>query len=201
MDYFGSNVNLTARVSDSAHGGQICVTKDVIAEYEKAKEDPDFQEWFPSPLIVKDMGHHQFKGVSEDVTVYQLSSPELATRQFPPLRTPLSKTGRNHKLLPEERKGFENQKEENLVEPESPQVSGLSIEHLSSCGNPDCKKVESFENHFGFCARCKAIKYCSVNCQKAHWRTHKKECKQAFPSLTPTASATPPVPKPVADSL
>ena len=27
------------------------------------------------------------------------------------------------------------------------------------------------------CSRCKQARYCSVSCQKAHWKTHKLECK------------------------
>jgi len=26
------------------------------------------------------------------------------------------------------------------------------------------------------CARCKKMKYCSKNCQRAHWKTHKQDC-------------------------
>ena len=28
------------------------------------------------------------------------------------------------------------------------------------------------------CAKCKQVHYCSKACQKAHWKTHKKECKK-----------------------
>ncbi len=26
------------------------------------------------------------------------------------------------------------------------------------------------------CGRCRKVGYCSVECQKSHWKTHKKEC-------------------------
>ena len=29
------------------------------------------------------------------------------------------------------------------------------------------------------CGRCKAVSFCSADCQKAHWPTHKSECKPA----------------------
>ena len=28
------------------------------------------------------------------------------------------------------------------------------------------------------CGRCKAVYYCSVDCQRPHWKTHKKICKK-----------------------
>ena len=28
------------------------------------------------------------------------------------------------------------------------------------------------------CSACKVTKYCDVNCQRNHWRTHKKQCKE-----------------------
>ena len=27
------------------------------------------------------------------------------------------------------------------------------------------------------CGRCKQVSYCSADCQKAHWKLHKKTCK------------------------
>jgi serine/threonine protein kinase len=34
------------------------------------------------------------------------------------------------------------------------------------CGEPASKK----------CSKCKSIAYCSVDCQKVHWKDHKPEC-------------------------
>ena len=28
------------------------------------------------------------------------------------------------------------------------------------------------------CGKCKAVKYCSRDCQKTHWKEHRKVCKQ-----------------------
>ena len=32
---------------------------------------------------------------------------------------------------------------------------------------------------FHRCARCKCVKYCSEECQRTHWRTHKASCMAA----------------------
>eukprot|EP00746_Dinoflagellata_sp_MGD_P089954 gnl/MRDRNA2_/MRDRNA2_354936_c0_seq1.p1 gnl/MRDRNA2_/MRDRNA2_354936_c0~~gnl/MRDRNA2_/MRDRNA2_354936_c0_seq1.p1 ORF type:complete len:262 (+),score=42.72 gnl/MRDRNA2_/MRDRNA2_354936_c0_seq1:62-787(+) len=56
------------------------------------------------------------------------------------------------------------------------------------CANPSCCKPErrpgtSFEasgsgGRFQVCGRCKAMAYCSEECQRRHWKHHKKECEQ-----------------------
>ena len=33
------------------------------------------------------------------------------------------------------------------------------------------------------CNRCKLVKYCNANCQRAHWSKHKKECKKRAAEL------------------
>ena len=43
------------------------------------------------------------------------------------------------------------------------------------------------------CGRCKAVSFCSADCQKAHWPTHKSECKPAeAPAPAAPAAATAP---------
>ena len=41
-----------------------------------------------------------------------------------------------------------------------------------------CKGCEEFKpiNDCLWCAGCKSIQYCSRECQKAHWKTHKPDC-------------------------
>ena len=40
----------------------------------------------------------------------------------------------------------------------------------------ECAACKSRERKLLVCSRCKATKYCSANCQKAHWKVHKKAC-------------------------
>jgi ankyrin repeat protein len=46
------------------------------------------------------------------------------------------------------------------------------LESKSSCANPEC--VEGSEKR---CARCRKVRYCSRECQVAHYRIHKATCR------------------------
>mmetsp|Transcript_28573 Transcript_28573/g.50775 ORF Transcript_28573/g.50775 Transcript_28573/m.50775 type:complete len:394 (-) Transcript_28573:2144-3325(-) len=37
------------------------------------------------------------------------------------------------------------------------------------------------------CTKCRKVSYCNVDCQKAHWPTHKKTCRKPFDPDTPEA--------------
>ncbi|KAF1356215.1 putative MYND domain protein [Delphinella strobiligena] len=59
---------------------------------------------------------------------------------------------------------------------------------MSKCAN--CTKTENLKE----CAKCRSEHYCSRDCQKAHWKAHKKVCGRGSDtnSATPgTNSATP----------
>lgn len=48
----------------------------------------------------------------------------------------------------------------------------------SKCRN--CERTKHVSGaDLSVCARCRVVKYCSVECQKAHWNVHKKECVKA----------------------
>jgi hypothetical protein len=42
-----------------------------------------------------------------------------------------------------------------------------------------CKKSDDASERFKQCSRCKVTYYCGRDCQKDHWRIHKKECLPA----------------------
>jgi hypothetical protein len=48
-----------------------------------------------------------------------------------------------------------------------------------NCDGPGCAVAIALER----CAGCRVARYCSVACQKAHWRVHKPACKQAQAAL------------------
>mmetsp|Transcript_591 Transcript_591/g.756 ORF Transcript_591/g.756 Transcript_591/m.756 type:complete len:256 (+) Transcript_591:2052-2819(+) len=50
---------------------------------------------------------------------------------------------------------------------------------LRACNNPGCGKVEKSKGELRQCSGCHSAFYCSRDCQKAHWKRHKKECKSA----------------------
>jgi FtsZ-interacting cell division protein ZipA len=47
------------------------------------------------------------------------------------------------------------------------------------CSNPSCqKKWVQGQPMFKFCSQCGQAKYCSKECQRAHWKQHKRSCKK-----------------------
>ena len=50
---------------------------------------------------------------------------------------------------------------------------------LHACSNPACPKIRQLhEPKFNKCSGCMDARYCSVDCQRAHWKNgHKPECK------------------------
>eukprot|EP00906_Rhabdomonas_costata_P011296 RCo016032 len=76
VDYFGSMVNEAARVESRAHGGEICLTQDVMSMIGRARS---YEEW-----VVKFIGEQFFKGVGKPIVVYSLHHYSLAERTYPP---------------------------------------------------------------------------------------------------------------------
>ena len=50
---------------------------------------------------------------------------------------------------------------------------------LRACSGPACARSETRVKEFKQCAACKEVVYCSLACQKAHWKSgHKGPCKE-----------------------
>ncbi len=47
-----------------------------------------------------------------------------------------------------------------------------------SCSNPACDKPRDQVDSFKTCSHCESARYCSESCQKQHWPTHKKLCRE-----------------------
>lgn len=76
-DYYGSTVNMSARIMDAGHGGQILITETTLSLLQNRNLDS---------IAFSDLGAHRLKGLVQSAEIYQLIHPSLATK-FPPLRT------------------------------------------------------------------------------------------------------------------
>ena len=57
---------------------------------------------------------------------------------------------------------------------------------LESVQCAGCRKNEDPNGAaFKKCSRCKTARYCSAECQKGHWRTHKRTCVMVLPKVVP----------------
>jgi class 3 adenylate cyclase len=80
FDYYGSAINLCARVEAAAAGGQILCTTE---HYEALGNEKNYAN-------AKLMGEFMFKGISVPTKVTEISSDTFQRRKFPPITTPFS---------------------------------------------------------------------------------------------------------------
>lgn len=76
-DYYGSNVNLAARIMGLGHGGQILLSE---ATATLIKSRP------PQGCTLSDLGEHRLKGIAVPSRIFQLCHPDLVAT-FPPLKS------------------------------------------------------------------------------------------------------------------
>lgn len=53
--------------------------------------------------------------------------------------------------------------------------SRLQRQLADKCSNPECSQAQN--GHLSECSACRQTRYCSKDCQKAHWPAHKDQCK------------------------
>jgi hypothetical protein len=58
-----------------------------------------------------------------------------------------------------------------------------------------CRNTAKGEVKLKTCTACKSVKYCSRECQRAHWKVHKPACKAAQAEASTLAGAGPNEPK------
>ncbi|QDS76966.1 hypothetical protein FKW77_005488 [Venturia effusa] len=63
----------------------------------------------------------------------------------------------------------------------------------SSCAN------EALPSSLKGCAGCKSVAYCNKDCQKAHWKVHKKDCARSAGGRGPTKGLSSTLPLPFAN--
>jgi predicted ATPase/class 3 adenylate cyclase len=80
--YIGMDVHRAARISATAHGGQV-----VMSEAARVLAEPRFA----AGVSVRDLGFHRLKDISAPEHIYQLAAPGLRER-FPPLKSLGSQT-------------------------------------------------------------------------------------------------------------
>jgi class 3 adenylate cyclase len=76
-DYYGSSVNLAARLTPIAHGNQILLSQSTT---ELSRDD------LPEGVQLVDLGEHQLRDVFRPERIFQLTVADLPA-DFPPLRT------------------------------------------------------------------------------------------------------------------
>ena len=77
-DFFGSTLNIAARIMDLGHGGQVLLSAVVVMLVRGQELDK---------VTFTNLGPHELKGLARAERIYQLDHPDLPAR-FPPLRSP-----------------------------------------------------------------------------------------------------------------
>eukprot|EP00658_Telonema_sp_P-2_P080696 TRINITY_DN8086_c0_g3_i2.p1 TRINITY_DN8086_c0_g3~~TRINITY_DN8086_c0_g3_i2.p1 ORF type:complete len:641 (-),score=130.11 TRINITY_DN8086_c0_g3_i2:381-2303(-) len=82
-DYYGHDVNMSARVESMGQGGQILMTEDT---HQILHDDPDFATMIgDDAFIIRFASGVELKGVSDKMTMYSMVPTPLMMRRFEPI--------------------------------------------------------------------------------------------------------------------
>ena len=72
--------------------------------------------------------------------------------------------------------------------PQEKEVVSTSTE-LQSQSHQECANCKKAQSNLKKCGACGKVRYCSKECQRAHWKEHKSNCKPSSraPTTTPTS--------------
>jgi predicted ATPase/class 3 adenylate cyclase/Tfp pilus assembly protein PilF len=121
-DYFGSPLNIVARLRDVGHGGQLLVSE-TFHQYIGSAELPGG--------IYEDCGEHPLRGLDEPIHIYQISIEGLPT-EFPRLRSDLD--GYYQHNLPADTTSFVGREDECRVIREILTRKGARLVTLTGMG-------------------------------------------------------------------
>jgi predicted ATPase/class 3 adenylate cyclase len=76
-DYFGTEVNRTARLCDAGHGGQILASEELLAACGE----------IPPHTVVTDLARHRLRGLTVPQHLYQVTLAHWERQEWPVLRT------------------------------------------------------------------------------------------------------------------
>eukprot|EP01033_Poteriospumella_lacustris_P011829 gene11829-8427_t len=66
---------------------------------------------------------------------------------------------------------------QTMMDEKEAEQQQLQAEHHGSCAFCEEGPANAPSVALRRCTKCKKVAYCSVGCQKAHWKVHKKSCK------------------------
>lgn len=83
-----------------------------------------------------------------------------------PIHKQHCKSGKNNSSNLTDNSGLDHEDTES--------VESIKIFETRKCAGPECQKNENLKK----CSRCENVSYCSKECQRSHWPTHKPDCKK-----------------------
>ena len=116
------------------------------------------------PVMISGYTKKMSFDVREIKEAYLLLHPATKTKQVKSLEGKLRMLGLMKCLDPSPTKQWSEAAKKALAR-------GRPLVDTPNCSCPGCTQCGVL-----LCSRCKTVRYCSSECQKSHWKTHKKLC-------------------------